>query len=371
MNKTKRYMMLVVALALLAVSLLSIYRAGRTYDVKERRIGIVLTGSAQESGWNGMHYEGAAQACDRMGMSLIVKENVEEYSGQCVRAVKELADEGAEMIFLTSYGYSEEVQELVKEYPNIVFYVNSSEYHVKNMTSYFARMYQARYLSGIIAGMRTESNVIGYVAAMPNNEVNRGINAFTLGVRSVNPEAEVVVIWTGEWDDQAKETAAVDKLIRDNLADVITYHQNQGNVIDEADKAGVDSIGYHKGFTGYSPHYLTSVTCSWDKVYGEIISEYLKGRGNSVRNFWIGIEADAVELTPYSELVTDEIRTEVDRAKAQILSGEAVFSGVIYDREGNLVCSESETISDEALLEHVDWYVEGVEFYEGDMENVD
>lgn len=328
------------------------------------KIGFVMTGSLDESGWNGRHYNGAKAVCDRLGLELLVKENVKEFSGQCNEAVEALAKEGAGMIILSSYGYSEEVKELVKEYPDIVFYVNSSEYHDVNMTSYFARMYQARYLAGIVAGMKTESRTIGYVAAMSNNEVNRGINAFTLGVKRVNPDAEVIVTWTEDWDNEEKETAAANALIAQAGADVLTYHQNQPNVVKAAEAAGVYSIGYHEALTGCSPKYLTSVVCSWELVYEAILREYLVGKGNLKNNYWIGMEAEAVGLSAYSEEISSEMIAEVEQAKSEILSGKDVFSGVIYDTEGVLRCAEKEYISDEILLEQMNWFVEGIDFYD-------
>ena len=107
------------------------------------KIGFVMTGSMEEAGWNGMHYEGVKAACDKLGTTLLVKEHVQEFSGECIESIRELADDGAGMIILSSYGYSEEARDVIKEYPQITFYVNSSEYHDVNMTSYFARMYQA------------------------------------------------------------------------------------------------------------------------------------------------------------------------------------------------------------------------------------
>lgn len=367
-NSGYKPVLLITALILLIVIVLLITLSGRVKQTDEYTVGIVLSGGAEENGWNGSNYEGAVKACENLGVRLLVKEHVQEYSGQCGEAVKALVEEGAGMIMLTSYGYSEEMQDLIKDYPDIVFNVNSPEYHMDNMTSYFVRMYQARYLSGIIAGMRTSSNVIGYVAAMPNNEVNRGIDAFTLGVRRVNPAAKVVVFWTGEWDNKEQELTAVDKLVNDRHADVITYHQNQDNVIDAADAEEVDSIGYHQEFTQYSPHHLTAIVCDWETVYEEMIGDYLKGRGNSSDNYWIGMEAGAVELAPYSEYVTPDIQAAVEDVKNEIMEGKEIFSGEVYDTEGNLRCGESEIISDEALLEHVDWYVEGVEFYEENMD---
>lgn len=363
-NKWKKRLLLGMA-ALVAVAILVLivcFGNGKEKDMV--KIGFIMSGSMTENGWNGMHYQGVKAACDKLGVQLLVKENVAEGKGQCEPALRQLAEEGAQMIFLSSYGYSEEVLQVVEEYPEIVFCVNSSEYHTDNMTSYFARMYQARYLAGIIAGMRTESGRIGYVAAMPNNEVNRGISAFTLGVKRVNPDARVIVAWTGSWDDKEKEQDAANRLIQEKKADVLTYHQNQAYVIEAAEAAGIDSIGYHMAAEGFSEHYLTAVVCNWELVYKQMIREFLQGKGNSQDNYWIGLEQGAVDLSTYSPAVTREIKKEVKRAKEEVLSGKDIFSGEIYDRDGTLRCGENETISDEMLLEQFDWYVEGVEFYE-------
>ena len=366
MNKGmgKLIAVIVSAIAVVVLIFLVIAFTGREGQKETIKIGFVMSGNMEEAGWNGMHYTGVKSASDKLGVTLLVKENVTEFSGQCKDAIHELVEEGAGMIILSSYGYSEEVQELVKEYPEIVFYVNSSEYHDVNMTSYIVRMYQARYMAGIVAGMKTENQKIGYVAAMENNEVNRGINAFTLGVKSVNPEAEVVVAWTGEWDNKEQELATAKDLIEQEQVDVITYHQNQPNVIDAADAAGIYSIGYHQALEGYSSRYLTSVICNWEYVYEEIVRAYLVGKANKSDNYWIGLEADAIELSAYSQEVTADIQKAVEDAKTTMITGKDVFSGVIYDNNGTLRCDEKEFISDEILLEQMDWFVEGVRFYE-------
>ncbi len=362
-NSRRTLILFLLGLAVLLIIILTIIFFNRTKE-KTVKVGFILSGSIDESGWNGAHYQAIVNACDECGTELLMKENIEEFTGQCVTAIEELTSQGAEMIFLNSYGYSEEVKELVTNYPNVTFYANSSEYHTENMTSYFARMYQARYLAGIVAGMTTESNKIGYVAAMSNNEVNRGINAFTLGVRSVNEEATVVVTWTGSWDDEQAERLATRNLIEQVGVDVVTYHQNRDYVIQEADEKGVASIGYHTQFEGFSDRYLTSTVYNLEPVYCELIKEYMKGKGNSRTNYWIGIETGAVGLSAYSEEVTPEMRMAVEEAINRILGGDDVFTGVIYDTEGNLRCGENEIISDEILLEQFDWFVEGVEFYE-------
>lgn len=364
MNKKKRGMILILlGVVVFFVILGSILLTGKSKE-DTVKIGFILSGSRDENGWNGMHYQGFQASCEKLGVEMLVKENVKEFTGECETAIHELVDDGASMIILSSYGYSEEVYELVQEYPDIVFYGNSSEYHAANLTSYFVRMYQARYLSGILAGMKTESNQIGYVAAMENNEVNRGINAFTLGVKRVNPDAVVNVIWTNSWDDETSETDAAKTLIEDIGVDVITYHQNQDYVVREAERQGIYSIGYHVALEEMSSKYLTSIICRWELVYEDIIKQYLQGNANMVDNYWIGIDKDVIGLSDYSVEINAEIVAEIEQAMQEMDMGNAVFSGVIYDNMGQLRCEEGEMIRDEILLEQFDWFVEGVQIYE-------
>ena len=366
MNKLamKRILLGLGALAVVIAIIAIIVITGNSGGEKTGKVGFIITGSIDESGWNRMHYSGLQKACEDLDIDLMLKENVKEFTGACNDAIVELAENGAEMIILSSYGYSEEAKDLVKEYPDIAFYVISSEHHSENMTSYFVRMYQARYLAGILAGMKTETNKVGYVAAMANNEVNRGINAFTLGVKRANPSAEVVVAWTGEWDSEEKETAAANALIEGEQVDVITYHQNQTYVVEAAEAAGIYSIGYHEALENCSEKYLTAVVCDWTLVYKELIRSYITGNTNVKTNYWLGLEAGVVDLTPYSAEVTGAEMEAIEIAKIALISGVDVFSGVIYDNEGNKRCGEKESIGDELLLEQFDWYVEGVRFYE-------
>ncbi len=323
-----------------------------------------MSGKIEDSGWNSVHYNGIKSACDMLDAELLVKEDVKEFSGMCSLAIEELVKAGVHMIILSSYGYSEEVKDIIKKYPEVVFYANSSEYHDKNLISYFARLYQVRYLSGIIAGMMTKNNKIGYVASMENDEVNRGINAFTLGVKRVNKDAEVIVYWTGAWEDKEKEVMAANTLIENAQVDIITYHQNRDYVAEVAEKQGIYCIGYHLPPENLAPTYLTTVECKWELIYKQLFNEFLKRRETLQRNYWIGLEEDAVGLSEYSSLISEEIKEVVELAKQEIMEGKAVFSGLIYDTRGQLRCYEGEMISDEALLEQFDWFVKGVKIYE-------
>ncbi len=362
-KKIKLHWLLMLAAVLLVLIFFVIFTiTGR--DTPAAKVGLIITGAATDDGWNGMHYNGVEAACDKLGVELIVKENVAEGDGSCAKAIDELVSAGINMVILSSYAYPLEVQEQINEYPEVSFYGISGEYYAENMTSYFGRMYQARYLAGIVAGMQTENDIIGYVAAMPNCEVNRGINAFTLGVRSVNPDAVVNVVWTGEWENESKERVAATTLIEDVKADVLTYHQNQPYVAQAADEAGVYSIGYNEVAEGLSERYLTAAVWNWEALYYQIIREYMQGKGNSVKRHWFGIDKGVVELATFSPLVSEEVKQQTEKAAQEIQTGKHIFSGVIYDNEGVLRCKEEESIRDEILLQKMDWFVDGVVIYE-------
>ena len=362
-NKNSQRLLLVLAMVVLLVIILFIVTIG-SYRTDTIKVGVVLTGDIGDDGWNGQHYQGIKDACDKLEAELLIKEDVEEGTGRCEEAIRELVKEEVSMIILTSYAYPMEVEEVIKEYPEVAFYAISAEYLAENMTSYFGRMYQARYLAGIVAGKQTQENSIGYVAAMPNVEVNRGINAFTLGVKSVNPNAVVHVLWTESWDNSEREAEAVNTLIEQGSVDVITYHQNQHYVAETADEAGIYSIGYNATANGLSDKYLTAAVWDWNALYYEIVREFLQGKGNSVRSHWFGMDTGVVKLSEYSPLVSEETKQLVEAAKQEIIVGRDVFSHVIYDNQGQLRCNKDEAISDEILLEKMDWYVDGVMIYE-------
>lgn len=358
--------MLIISFILIVLACACWIFSSSTFDQPQPKAGIVLLGGTDEEGWNAPQYRGIRKACTNMHIELLTKERIIG-EGACTKAVQELAHDGAGMIFLASYSYSEEAQKFVHEYPQIAFGTNSAECHARNMTSYFIRMYQGRYLAGALAGMRTKSNVIGYVAAMKNSEVNRGINAFALGARQTNPNARVVVMWTGSWQNEEKEASEARRLIQEAGADILTYHQDEPAAADVAEELGIDYIGYYEDLGQHpwrSDHALTSVVCNWDRYYEDIIRRYLKGELNYVDKQWVGMEAGFVELCPFSAAVTDTEKNRLEELKHAMLNGHFVFAGEIYDQQGNLRCRADESIRDDRLLQHMDWLVKGVDVLE-------
>lgn len=363
-NQLTQRILLIAATVVLVLIFAIIIFVG--IDVKSTfKVGLILTGKTTDTGWNGSHYDGVISACTKLETELIVKEDIAEGTGDCEKAIHELAKSGVKMIILSSYAYPPEVKDVITTYPDIAFYGISSDYSAENMTSYFGRMYQARYLAGIIAGMQTKTNSIGYVAAMANSEVNRGINAFTLGVKSVNPKATVYVSWTDSWDDEKKEISLSKKLIENKNVDVMTYHQNQHNVAKAADEAGIFSIGYNQEADGLSDKYLTAAIWNWDELYYQIIREFVQGKPNAVKQRWLGIENGAVGLAELSSLVSkDTVRVYNEEKNTLLTSGDEIFAGEIYDNNGTKRCNDGERLSDETLLTEMNWYVDGVVIYE-------
>lgn len=363
-NKTIK-LVLVILIAVLVAGIIS-FAVISAYSKEDnsRKIGYIMTGDSDEPGWNGMNYKGISAVCEKLDVKLLVKENVSENSGACPEAIEQLAAEGAEMIILSSYGYPSESVKNIDNHPEISFYSISADYYTDNLTSYFGRMYQARYLTGIIAGMTTTNNRIGYVAAMSNCEVNRGINAFTLGVKRVNSEAEVIVVRTNSWDDEEKEKAAVNTLISEYGIDIITYHQNKPYVAQAAEAAGIYSIGYNEAEEDFSDKYLTAAVWNWEELYLDIVRDFLQGKANSKQHHWCGLETGAVGISKYSDLVSQQARAEVDAAKNEILAGYDIFSGEIRDNTGVVRCETDEFISDATLMNDLYWYVDGVIIHE-------
>ena len=216
-------------------------------------------------------------------------------------------------------------------------------------------------MAGALAGLKTRSNVIGYVGAMPNPSVIQAVNAFALGARRVNKNVRVTVVWTDAWADPEKERQNVQRLVKEAGADVISYYQDDHTVAETADRMGVDFIGYNTKLTGYSPHHLTDVYCHWEVFYRNILQSYLKGGLRDKQVFFLGLDNGVVALAPFSPAVPEEARAKLKLIEEEIKTGLLIFSGEIYDREGNLRCGARESISDEALFTDMKWIVSGVD----------
>ncbi len=365
--KSKEWLRRKLPLLLVLLCIFAIVVVIRSFKLPETEkqsvVGLVLIGAKADRGWNESHYDGLSSACDGYGCVLLVREHVPEDERALNHAVEELISEGASAIYLTSFGYGQYVDGIAEQHPQVAFFSISGKGEEKNCTTYFSRLYQARYLAGIVAGSESRTGVLGYVTATPNAQANRGINAYALGMRVANPEARLIVRFVNSWDNEEEERASVALLVGRG-ADVITYHEDRPYAVREAEELGLFSTGYDSVYEQYSDRFLTAALYDWAMVYKRVLGDYLSGRTNSSRNYWLDIAEGGVKLYPLSPRVQPSTIALMEREEKRIMTKRDVFSGVIRDNKGNLRCEEGERISDRELFTGMDWFVEGVEIYE-------
>jgi basic membrane protein A len=246
-------------------------------------------------------------------------------------------------------------------YPDVYFLHASGTGHRSNLASFFGRMYQARYLSGIIAGMKTKTGHLGYVAAFPLPEVIRGLNAFTLGVRSVRPDAVVHVRYCQSWTDDDAAGLACARLLERHPIDVVSVHTNSLAPHREADRRGQWSLGYNLDNALAFPNtYLSACVWNWDVYYRRQIRDCLQGKFHGT-HVWPGMEDGIVAISPPTNHVDARTRERVQAAYEKIRNRTFdVFYGPLKDNAGHIRVAEGESMSDTEMLNGFYWYVEGV-----------
>ena len=327
---------------------------------EKTKVAFVYIGSANDGGYSMTHDLGRQYVEKNMpNVQTSFVESVPA-GADAERVISQLASQGNKIIFTTSFGYMDPTINVAKKYPDVTFLHCSGYKTAPNVGTYFGRMYESRYLTGIVAGKQTKSNVIGYVAAFPIPEVVRGINAFTLGVRSVNPDAKVKVVWTNTWYNPAGEKQAALTLI-DFGADVIAQHQDTPGPQQAAEERGVYGIGYDMDMSKAAPKAeLTAAVWNWGPYYVNAIQQILDGKWKSGA-YWGGMKDKVVDIAPYGPAVSEDTKKVTDAAKAKILDGSLqVFAGPIKDQSGEVKVAAGKTMSDEDLLKF-DWFVEGVD----------
>lgn len=338
----------------------------------EIKVGVIhLSDPAEGSGYTYTHdlgIQGMQQNLNLSDDQIVRKINISDTDADATRAaIQECIDEGCNIIFTTSWGYMETTAEMAEEYPDIYFshgtgYMSNG----KNFNNYFGRIYQARYLSGIVAGMNTKSDKIGYVAAMDstNSEVTGGIDAFAMGIYSVNQNAKVYVKVTNSWFDPDGEKAAAETLLNMGC-DVIAQHCDTEYPQTLAQEKGVYSIGYNSDMSKNAPEAcLCSVIWNWSAYYTSAVQSVIDGTWDG-SNYYGGMNENLVGLTSLADFCADGTAEKVEEAKAAILSGEnGVFDGVIETNTGETVGKEGKTLDDATITGGIDWYFKTVEVVE-------
>lgn len=340
-----------------AAALLSVGLCATGVWAKDMKVGFVYVTPIGDGGWSYAHNQGRLEIEKMDGVETSFVEAVNE-GPDSERVILNMARKDYDLIFATSFGYMDPMLKVAKQFPKTTFMHCSGFKMADNMGTYFGRMYQARYLSGMVAGSMTKSNIMGYVAAFPIPEVIRGINAFTLGAQSVNPDVTVRVVWTKTWYDPATEKEAAKSLL-DVGADVIAQHQDSPGPQEAAEEKGVYSVGYNSDMSKFAPKaHLTAPIFNWAPIYTNAVKQLQAGEWKS-ESIWSGLEAGVVDLAPMGAMVPKDVQDKVMAKKKAIIGGEKVFVGPIKDQGGNEKVAAGQAMADGDML-GMTWFVQGV-----------
>ncbi len=336
---------------------------------EDLKVGVIHIGDpADGSGYSYAHDLGIVDMQKELGLEdnqIIRKNNIPDADPtKTEQAMRECIEEGCQIIFATSFNYMDTCEALAEEYPDVIFsHGTGYKSNNVNFNNYFGRIYQARYLSGIVAGMKTETDKIGYVAAMgsENSEVTGGADAFAIGVAEVNPDAQVYVKVTNSWLSPTEETNAAKALIAEGC-DVIGQHCDTPNPQTEAEAAGVWGVGYNSDMEKDAPGAtLTSVIWNWGKYYTEATKKVIDGTWKA-ENYFGGMKEGLVDIAPLNEdLIAPGTQEKVDEAKQRIIEdGFNVFDGVLETNDGKTVGEEGKTLDDATITGGINWYYKNI-----------
>jgi basic membrane protein A len=344
---------------LIVVSLMAIQCAGPAPETESYKVAYVYVGPVGDLGWSYAHDQGR-QALDEEfdWVETAYSENVPE-GPDAERVIRDYAEDGYDVIFATSFGFMDAVLAVAEDHPDVLFEHCTGYETAENVAIYDGRGYEGWYLAGMTAGRMTDSNILGYVAPYPIPEVVRNLNAFTLGARSVNSDAELHLVWINDWFNPPAEREAAQALL-DTGADVIARESDSTEPDKLAQENGAYAIGYNAISEDVAPDaVLTAPIWDWGVYYKDTVKKAHDGEWKS-HAYWGHMSDGILDLAPFGDMVPQQVRDEVNAAKEEILSGELhPFSGPIRDQDGEVRVAEGETMTDEALLSF-DWLVEGV-----------
>ncbi|KAB8063607.1 MULTISPECIES: BMP family ABC transporter substrate-binding protein [Janthinobacterium] len=322
-------------------------------------VGFVYISPIGDAGWTTQHDQARKEMEKALGSKITTKyvENVPE-SADAERVIRDLAQTGSKLVITTSFGYMNPTLKVAKQFPNVKFIHLTGYKTAPNVANTNARFYEGRYLAGVLAGKMSKTHVAGYVAAFPIPEVLQGVNAFTRGMRSVDPKAEVKVVWVNSWFDPGKERDAAITLIGQG-ADVVTHHTDSTAVVQAAEEKGKYAIAYHSDMKKYGPKaQLAAVTHHWGDYYTKQAQAVLDGTWKS-SSTWGGIKDGMVKLEGINAAVPADVKQFVLAREKDLVAGKLnPFSAPIKDNDGKVRLDKG--VLDDAALTKMDYFVEGV-----------
>lgn len=324
------------------------------------KVGFVYVAPLGDAGWVRQHEEGrqAVQAAFDGKVKTSFVENVPE-GPDAERVIRDLAQQGHKLIFTPSFGYMEPTLKVAKDFPDVKFESITGYKTAPNVSVANARYYEGRYLAGIAAGRMSKSDVAGYVAGFPIPEVLQGLNAFTLGMRSVNPKAQVKVIWLNAWFDPPRERDAAMTLFNQG-ADVIAFHTGSTAVMTAAEERGKLAVAYHSDMRKMAPHaQIAAVTHQWGEYYKARTQAAMDGSWKPGR-VWGGVKEGMIRVGDFGPKVPKAVQDEVLAKQKAIAQGRLhPFTGPIVDNEGKERLAQGAVMTDPQILD-MNFLVSGV-----------
>ena len=340
---------------LLSVMFFSVAHAG-----DKIKVGFIYVGPIGDHGWTYRHDIGRLDVEKHFGdkVETVYLENV-KYGPDSERAIRAMAKSGADIIFATSFGYMEPMLKVAKEFPNVKFEHATGYKQSDNMASYGLRLYQARHVQGVIAGMMTKTNKICYVGAFPIPEVIREINTYYLGAKSVNPDVDIDIVWVNTWYDPGKEAQAADVMIAEGC-DMVAQHTDSPAPLQTAEKAGVLGFGQASDQYKFAPKaQLTATIDNWSPYYISKVQGVIDGTWKT-GDYFGHMNEDVVQMAPFTNMPAN-VKAFAQKIKDGIKNGKYfAFTGPIKDNTGKLQLKDGE-IADDGHLNSMMYYVEGID----------
>jgi simple sugar transport system substrate-binding protein len=325
------------------------------------KVGYIYVGPIGDHGWSYRHDQGRLALAEKLSGKVTTSyvENVAE-GPDAERVIRQLATTGHGLIFTTSFGFMNATERVARAFPNVKFEHATGYKTLPNLATYDARFYEGRAVIGTLAGHLSKARKIGYIGSFPIPEVVMGINAFTLALRAVQPEATVNVIWANSWYDPGKEADAA-KAHLDQGADIIVQHTDSPAPLQVAEERGAMAFGQASDMRRFAPNaQLTAIVDDWNDYYVSRAQAVLDGTWKT-HAVWMGLKDGTVFIAPYGPKVTPEAAAAADKIKADIIAGtHHPFTGPIKDRDGKDRVAAGATATDEELHK-MDWYVGGVQ----------
>lgn len=345
-----------LATAAVAVGLATTAMAEKT------KVGFIYVGSINDGGWNEHHHHSAKEMVKHFDgdVEFVFQENVAA-GPDAERAMTQMALQGADLIFSTSFGFMDPTINVAKKFPKVKFEHATGYKRSDNVSTYSARFYEGRAIQGHIAGNMTQSNIVGYIASFPIPEVVRGINSAYLHAKKVNPDVQFKIIWIYTWLDPSKEADAAKVLIEQG-ADVVLQHTDSTAPLAAMQEAGnVIGFGQAADMAEYAPHpRVSSIIDNWAPYYIARTQAVIDGNWNST-DTWDGIAPGMVAIGEISDAVPADLKAEALAMIETIRTGEYhPFTGPINKQDGSAWLADGE-VADDGTLAGMGFYVEGIE----------